>query len=465
MGMRRPAGLLTCAVLVAAFVCSGCAAIVNRAKYPDGAPLIVMVPSAVDARTYDQSVRDGAQRIPAVLFEELRSLGIVPTTAKEGWDFQAEIKVHPADDHSLLMTFAMKRMVYKEHGRTELHDVFVETYPVTDVTYRAEIRQALADLLTTHFVQKFASFNGIKLPAPPVVPSNKKGPVPVAVRVPTSARTDGWGDASRQAAARLSAIVLQELRNAGFQATTGLDYNVDSSLLLDWSSGQPRKIRCKLTSRGTGQQLEMFSVDVQDATLVRDVQAMVQQLRNSIILRDYAKNNGLAMPGATPVVQQTVAETSAAPGSRTPATTEPVALKAPTRIVLVPLRSVGSVPKETCQVLTNMLTSSLHEVKGATTIGEKDIGALLSIEKQKDFVGCDSTVCATELGAALGADMVLYGEIGAIGSKYNITVNVIRSRSGEVGARISHNVPRNEDDLSEHIPTVIEELVNQLNGA
>ena len=97
------------------------------------------------------------------------------------------------------------------------------------------------------------------------------------------------------------------------------------------------------------------------------------------------------------------------------------------------------------------------------TITKDDINAMLGVEKLKDLLGCDTTVCITELGGAAGADLVLHGNVGQMGASYALNLSIVGVTDGSVIGRVSHLAPTSDDSLVRAVPTVVESLVDKIN--
>jgi hypothetical protein len=113
-------------------------------------------------------------------------------------------------------------------------------------------------------------------------------------------------------------------------------------------------------------------------------------------------------------------------------------------------------------VATSVLLAQLQAVEHLSTVSAADVDALLGFEKMRDFVGCDSTACAAEIGGALGVDLVLYGGITAVGSRYSFAVNVVATSAMSVVARSTSLTPKDEDRLVDAVAPTVADIVAQL---
>jgi len=98
---------------------------------------------------------------------------------------------------------------------------------------------------------------------------------------------------------------------------------------------------------------------------------------------------------------------------------------------------------------------------GFTVVSEKQMAALLGLERQRQLLGCanDSTECLAELSSALGADAVVTGSIVQLGSRLQLDVRLISARSGE---RLG--VVNAEAENEEAVPAVLAKLARELEG-
>jgi hypothetical protein len=149
-----------------------------------------------------------------------------------------------------------------------------------------------------------------------------------------------------------------------------------------------------------------------------------------------------ALKGRVVAIAPTQAPTMVASASLTnnqQATVETMALAVdnPTSILVIPRKPVRGVDKAACQLLSNYMLSQLQSVKKLRTVGASDMDAVLAADKQKQALGCNDVSCMAEMGGALGVDLVMYGELGILGSKYNVNVSAVRTADAVVAARAS----------------------------
>ena len=152
------------------------------------------------------------------------------------------------------------------------------------------------------------------------------------------------------------------------------------------------------------------------------------------------------------------------PSSVASASTGRLTLRTPATILVLDLKPVGKVPEHVPALVSKLLMTALDNVVGLKTIGVDDVQAMLDVQRKKDLLGCDSVACVADIGGALGTDVVLYGQLGILGRRYNVNATLV-DRSGGVRGRISWLVDANEDTVADRLPELVERIIDKLNAA
>lgn len=95
--------------------------------------------------------------------------------------------------------------------------------------------------------------------------------------------------------------------------------------------------------------------------------------------------------------------------------------------------------KELADPLTEQLARGMAPVRVITA---RDISSLLGLERQKQLLGCGevSTSCMAEMGAALGVDGVVLGDLTKAGGAVRINLKVLDPKDGGTLATWSERV-------------------------
>jgi hypothetical protein len=115
--------------------------------------------------------------------------------------------------------------------------------------------------------------------------------------------------------------------------------------------------------------------------------------------------------------------------------------------------------------LYSELFSQHLTARGAKVTTARDMAAVLGLERQRAVLGgatCDEA-CATELGLALGVDVLALGDLGRTESGFALGVKLLSARNGAVLAFFSAT-PANEKALIAELDRCAWDLLRQLKG-
>lgn len=118
--------------------------------------------------------------------------------------------------------------------------------------------------------------------------------------------------------------------------------------------------------------------------------------------------------------------------------------------IAAPNLSVTGVDQGYASVFTEYLGEQL-EARGAEVITENEIRALIGIERQKQLMGCseDEGSCMAELADALGAEVVLLGDVSKVGSVIQVNVKLLDAQKAAPLASHQGSLDREEDVFAE----------------
>lgn len=99
-------------------------------------------------------------------------------------------------------------------------------------------------------------------------------------------------------------------------------------------------------------------------------------------------------------------------------------------------------------VYAERLASHLED-RGLKVITQKTIRSILSVERQKQLLGCgeEASSCLTELAGALGSTHLMLGQVAKVGSSFTVNVRAVRSDSGATISSTSKTVGSEEASL------------------
>lgn len=100
---------------------------------------------------------------------------------------------------------------------------------------------------------------------------------------------------------------------------------------------------------------------------------------------------------------------------------------------------------------------------GLRVTTQRDVASVLSLERQKQLLGCaeDSSACMAELAGALGVDALATGQVARIGKSFQVNLRFLRARDAEALFVFSRLV-KTEEDLLEALNDASAEAAKKL---
>ena len=110
-----------------------------------------------------------------------------------------------------------------------------------------------------------------------------------------------------------------------------------------------------------------------------------------------------------------------------------------TRVAFVPLAATAGVDAKEATALSEVVLGSARKRPGVQVVADEEVKSLLSLEQQKQLLGCSEERCKADLGNALGVDLVLLGSVGKLGESTLLTLKLVRAKDATV--RVSTTEP------------------------
>src|SRR5512140_3551926 len=86
------------------------------------------------------------------------------------------------------------------------------------------------------------------------------------------------------------------------------------------------------------------------------------------------------------------------------------------RVAVMEMRPLGTEAVK-AELLSEVALTEASRVAGLEVIGKSDIAGIVGFEKQKAMLGCGEELpCIGEIAGALGADYLLLGSLGRLGT-------------------------------------------------
>jgi hypothetical protein len=121
----------------------------------------------------------------------------------------------------------------------------------------------------------------------------------------------------------------------------------------------------------------------------------------------------------------------------------------------------GDVSPLLLQTMTESVVAEVRKLQGLSVIGMAEVRALIEAEAERQYLGCDSeSDCMAEIAAALGAELLLIGNISTLGDEHFFSLKRLDQDSGETGATFTKRVKAvgNGEDLLAMVGDAVETL-------
>jgi TolB-like protein len=132
------------------------------------------------------------------------------------------------------------------------------------------------------------------------------------------------------------------------------------------------------------------------------------------------------------------------------------------RIAVWGIEAGPDVSPGAAQILGDVVATELSRTGRFQVIGRSDLNALLGYEKQKAVLGCTESGCLAEIGGAIGADLVLSGQAGRLGTQYRLSLLLVDAKKAVARARAARFTEADEDALAKAVPELVGDLVGAL---
>ncbi len=116
------------------------------------------------------------------------------------------------------------------------------------------------------------------------------------------------------------------------------------------------------------------------------------------------------------------------------------------KIVVMPL-SPKRIDADVAAVLDDLLVVAVSKAGPYRVVGAREVNALLRAEGLKDKLGCNDVTCATEIGGALAARLIVIGSVARLGDEVHLSATLFDSEKMEAVRRAQTAVPRQREDL------------------
>jgi TolB-like protein len=137
-----------------------------------------------------------------------------------------------------------------------------------------------------------------------------------------------------------------------------------------------------------------------------------------------------------------------------------LALAASPKVAVLPVAAGEGIPPTTAAALTEALSGEVRRRAGVEVVTQREIAAVLSLERQKTMLGCASDdACVAELGGALGCDRLVTGDMAKLGESFLLHLRLVETGKARVVAQADRRLRGGTiDDVLDALPSMVGEL-------
>lgn len=136
-----------------------------------------------------------------------------------------------------------------------------------------------------------------------------------------------------------------------------------------------------------------------------------------------------------------------------------LSLLAVPKIAVLPISHGEGVPDTTTEALTESLAAEVRKTSGAEVVTKREIESVLSLEMQKQMLGCQTDSCMAELGGALGVDILVTGDVARLGQSWLVHFKVVKASKAQVVSQADRRIRGGTiDDVLDVLPDMVREL-------
>lgn len=126
------------------------------------------------------------------------------------------------------------------------------------------------------------------------------------------------------------------------------------------------------------------------------------------------------------------------------------------QLLVLPLADQAHAGTEKVESFSQALAAELAKADRWHVLTQQDLRSIVAAEQLKQLLGCGES-CASDLSTTVGAELVVSGQLGLVGTTPVLTVAIVEPKSGRAKARVSRKMPDAQALLA--VARVADELV------
>ena len=127
-------------------------------------------------------------------------------------------------------------------------------------------------------------------------------------------------------------------------------------------------------------------------------------------------------------------------------------------VAVMKVAAMQGVSSDLADPVADLLANAIRSLQQYKVFGQADIEAMLGVEETRQKLGCTDTSCLAEIGGALGADLILSGNLSRLGNTLLFNLRLIDPKKVEVTKGVSRKITGGDEGLIDAVPQVVAEL-------
>ncbi len=133
-------------------------------------------------------------------------------------------------------------------------------------------------------------------------------------------------------------------------------------------------------------------------------------------------------------------------------------LAATPKVAVLPLGEGEGVNPQLAESVGEALVAELRKLEAADLLSSKQMSDVLSVERQKQLLGCSDNACIAEIAGALDVDQIVTGTLSRLGNSWLLQLQRLDARNARALAHASAREQGGMDKLLDKLPQLAREV-------
>jgi len=129
-------------------------------------------------------------------------------------------------------------------------------------------------------------------------------------------------------------------------------------------------------------------------------------------------------------------------------------------VMFFELKPLGKYDKNKTKMLENIILAELYKYKKFNVISKSDVEKILNAEEFKQMIECSDNSCLMEISGALGAEILVSGDIGQLADVSQLSLKMLNNQDGKVYSRVSRSIEEKGRALISETKAAVMELIS-----